>query len=302
MLVIGVDGGGSKTRALVADADGRVLGAGDGPSCNHHGVGVNAAFAAVASTIDAAFDAAGIHDRADVAAAAFGLAGVDREIDRKMWHQILADRGIAPRIDVVNDIELVLAAGCDEGWGVALICGTGSIGFGRAPDGRTARAGGWGYILGDEGSGYSIAIAALRLATRTADGRAHAPSILDAALAHWGLESAEQLLGTAYRPDVTIAELAKLATRVVDLAEAGDLTARAILNDAARALAELVDAVVAPLSLDSPPVALAGGVLRASPFLRDRVLASTRTPLGPHRIVDDPAIGAVRLAQRVAAS
>jgi N-acetylglucosamine kinase-like BadF-type ATPase len=301
-LILGVDGGGSRTRALIADADGRVLGAGNGPASNHYGVGLDRAMAAVSEAVAAAGAQAGLVGRPQLGAACFGLAGVNRPVDEEVLRRALDERGFAPRFEVVNDVELVLAAGTGGEWGIALVAGTGSICHARTPDGRTARAGGWGYILGDEGSGYSIASHALHLATQTADGRARAPRILAEVLRHWSLEEPEQLLGRIYRRDTTIGEIAALTSRILPLAEEGDPAAIELVDRAAAQLAELVDAVAEPLALDAEgpaPVALAGGVLRSSPRIRSELVRRARTPLGPTSVVTDPAQGAVLLARRL---
>ncbi|HWM84248.1 MAG TPA: BadF/BadG/BcrA/BcrD ATPase family protein [Kofleriaceae bacterium] len=298
-VYLGVDGGGSRTRALIGDADGRVLGAGNGPASNHFAVGVDGAMAAVAEAVAAAGQQAGLGPRPEVSAACFGLSGVNRQVDREALGRALGERGFAPRFDVVNDVELVLAAGSGEGWGIAIIAGTGSIAHGKTRDGRTARVGGWGYILGDEGSGYSIASQALRLATQTADGRARAPRILDEVLRHWKLSEPEQLLGRIYRRDITIANIAALATRILPLAEDGDPPAVELVDRAAAQLAQLIDTVAGALDLEEPPLALAGGVLRASPRIRREVVRQARTRLGPESLVADPAQGALVLAARL---
>ncbi len=280
-----------------------MLGAGNGPPSNHHAAGVDGAMNAVAEAVAAAGAQAGLGPRPEVTAACFGLAGVDRRIDREVLARALGERGFAPRLEVVNDVELVLAAGTGGGWGIAIVAGTGSIGYGKAKDGRTARAGGWGYILGDEGSGYSIATQALRLATQTADGRAEAPRILAEVLRHWNLSEPEQLLGRVYRRDITIAHISALTSRILPLAEDGDAAAIDLVDRAAAQLAQLIDAVADALgpALERPPVALAGGVLRSSPRIRRELVARARTPLGPSSVVSDPALGALVLARQLAA-
>ena len=300
-LYLGIDGGGSKTRALLAQVTAgevRVLGSGSAGSSNYRTVGLEAATSHLREAIAEACREAGYAERPEIASACLGLAGVNRNKDKNIMSRWAAVEMIASRVTFVNDVELVLAAGCRDGWGVALIGGTGSIAFARAVDGRETRAGGWGYILGDEGSGYSIALSALRLATQTADGRAQAPALLQAVLDHWRLKNPGELLGPVYRPDITIAEIAGLATRIVELAEVGDSPARELLDLAAAALARLVDTVTRKLALIRPPVALAGGVLRASPIFRSLVGRHIAVELGPSTLVADPAIGAVLLASR----
>jgi N-acetylglucosamine kinase-like BadF-type ATPase len=298
-LLLGIDGGGSGTRALLADGAGAILGSGAGGPSNYQAIGFDVAAQAVEVAIRAAFRDAGLESSEPVAAACIGLAGAGRPADRARFEAWAARQSFARRCAVVSDAELALAAGTSEGWGVALICGTGSIAYGRAPDGRTARAGGWGYLLGDEGSGYDIAQRALRLATQTADGRAAAPALLQAALDHWGLQAPEQLIGQVYRPETTRSEIAALAQRIVALADAGDPAAAALVDDAARELARLVAAVARELELIAPPLALAGGLLGAGQRLWWGIAASAGVELGMLRYVEEPARGAVAIARRI---
>jgi len=298
-LFLGIDGGGSKTHALLADHAGNVLGSGTAPSSNYQAVGMAAATTAVQQAIAAARADARIDLQTEIAAACVGLAGVDRAGDRALWEAYLAREPVARRIVLRNDAELLLAAGTPDGWGVALICGTGSICYGCAPDGRTARAGGWGYLLGDEGSGYDIARGALRLVTQTADGRAGAHTLLQAVLDHWQLAQPVELITHVYRPGVGRADIAPLAGVVVALAAAGDPYAVEIVLHSARELARLIRAVVGKLHLDAPPLALGGGVLGASTVLQRAVLGHVGVVLGPAQYVAQPAHGAIVLAQRV---
>jgi N-acetylglucosamine kinase-like BadF-type ATPase len=300
-LLLGIDGGGSKTRALLADRTGNVLGVGTAASSNYQSVGFAAATTAVLQATNAALEQAGLHAPTEVAAACLGLAGVDRQADRVMWERWIREQGLAQRFVVVNDAELVLAAGTPEGWGVALICGTGSICYGRASDGRTARAGGWGYLLGDEGSGYDLALQALRLATQTADGRAEAHTILHAVLDHWKLSEPSQLIGHVYRPDVTHADIAQLARLIMDLAQADDRYACGIVDRAARDLAQLVRAVMRILDLQHAPIAFGGGLIGGSPGLQRAFIEQVDRPLQLCTFVDDAARGALVLAERLRA-
>jgi N-acetylmuramic acid 6-phosphate etherase len=299
-LLLGVDGGGSRTRALIADAEGRLLGSGASGSSNLRAAGFAAAAGALRAAVEAAFARAGT--TGPVAAACFGLAGAGREDEQAQIRAWLAAQGFARRVQVVPDAALALAAGTPDGWGVALICGTGSIGYGRAPDGRVARAGGWGYLLGDEGSGYDLAQRGLRLATQTADGRAAAAGVLRAALDHWGVPEPAGLIARVYAPDVTRARIADFARVIVALAEAGDPNARGLLHEAAGELARLALAPARALGLRRPPVALAGGLLMASPRLRAELAAALGGVAGPLATVEEPAQGALVLARRLLAS
>jgi N-acetylmuramic acid 6-phosphate etherase len=301
-LLLGIDGGGSTTRALLADRSGALLGAGAAGPSNHQSIGFDAATQAIQSAIDAAFRDAEIDRAGQIAAICLGLAGAGRPADRRQFEAWAARLGIAQRCAVVSDAELALAAGTPDGWGVVLICGTGSIAWGRTSDGRSARAGGWGYLLGDEGSGYDLALRALRLATQTADGRAAAPALLQAALDHWALEAPEQLIGHIYRPETTRAEIAALAQRIVALADSGDPAAASLLDNAAHDLAQLVMTVARKLDLIAPPVAMAGGLLGASQRLRRGIATFAGVEAETLIYVEEPVRGALVIARYLAES
>ncbi len=296
-LILGIDGGGSKTRALLADRYGAMLGVGTADSSNYHSVGFEAATRALQSAIAEALKSAGVDPATLLAAACFGLGGVDRPADHDLWTAWIEQEAIAQRYTIVNDSELVLVAGTPDGWGVALICGTGSICYGRAPDGATTRAGGWGHLLGDEGSGYDISVQALRRATQTADGRAEAHAILREILRHWELDEPSQLIGYVYRPEMRRAEIATLARLVVALAAQGDPYARDILEGAAFELGRLIAVVVQKLGLRRPPVALGGSLVGANPALQQGICKQAGVELGPLRYVEDPAQGALVMAR-----
>jgi len=300
MLVLGIDGGGTKTTALLADGEGRILGRGFAGSSNYHTIGLAAAGEALLEGIRAAFAEAGEALR-PVAAACLGLAGVDRPEDRELIRAWAREARVAEEVLVVNDGAIVLAAGTPDNWGVAVISGTGSIAWGRNPDGATARAGGWGHLLGDEGSGYAIALEALRAVARAADGRAPATALSEAILSRLGLPSPAALIGYVYRRPLLPAEIAALAPLVDRAAGEGDEVAAGILRRAGEELALAAATVAERLGLGRPrlPLALAGGVLRRSALVREELLAALEGrgwQAEPASVVDEPARGAVRLA------
>jgi len=302
--LLAVEGGGSKTQALLTDLDGKNVGRGFGPGSNPHAVGFESAQKAVAMAIDGALInatgrlAAGSTWReTGVAAACFGLAGVDGPEDEAQLSAWVKSQEFAERFAVVNDSELVVAAGTPDGWGVALISGAGSVCLGRSPQGRTLRVGGWGHLLGDEGSGYRLALEALRLATQTVDGRAEADALLRAILRHWSLPDAVALIRHVHAPSMTPAEIAGLAPVVVSLAASGDAHARALVDDSVKDLARQVDTAIRKLALTKPPLALAGSQLRSD--MRRALVAALASPVGEVSYVDDPCRGAVALAKRL---
>lgn len=302
--LLAVEGGGSKTTALLTDLEGNPAGRGFGPGSNPNAVGAEAAYKAIAMAIDGALiNASGRvpegseWQRTGIAAAALGLAGIDGPDDEARLKAWVRGQQLAERFVVVNDSELVVAAGTPEGWGVALISGVGSVCLARSPQGRTLRVGGWGHLLGDEGSGYRLAIEALRLATQTVDGRASADALLRAILRHWSLPDASALIRHVHAPGVTPADIAGAASVVVTLAASGDAAARMLLDQSVKDLARQVDTAIRKLGLDRPPLALAGSHLRGD--VRRGVLTAIESPLGDVAFVDDPCRGAVTLAKRL---
>lgn len=317
VLALGVDGGGSSTTTLAADATGAVVGRGLAGPCNPKAIGVPAALGALEASMRGALASAGA-DWADVSALATGLAGFDRPAERESLRAWLSERapGLPPsRIVAANDAEIVLAAAFGDGPGVALIAGTGSIAIGRGIDGKTIRAGGWGPLIGDEGGAYRFALDALRLTARRADGRAPRPEpdrLTETVLALLGVDRPESIVIPLHAPDMDRARIAALARDLVAIAEDDPAFKAEALDRAAADLAELADAVArrrnpvgsrasasppAPLPL---PLAMAGSFLIRASGLRAGVVEALRARgWSPEpKLVEEPALGAVRLALR----
>ncbi|MBA4064386.1 MAG: N-acetylmuramic acid 6-phosphate etherase [Isosphaera sp.] len=300
-LVLGIDGGGTGTVALLAarcPGGWKLLGRGESGPSNRQAVGTPAALAALDEATDAAFAAAG-KPRRTVRAACLGLAGAGRDGDKDVIRDWAGRVGLAATVDVIEDAALLPAAGTPDGWGVAVVAGTGSMAFGRDPAGRTARAGGWGYLLGDEGSGYAVALAGLRAVTRSADGRAPTTPLSARLLAACGVDRPEDLVGAVYG-GTDRAALAALAPVVLAAAADGDPVADGIVGSAAAELAAAVASAARQLGLGPAfPVALAGGLFVSSAAYRDRfaaALAARGLSASPVTVVAEPAEGAVRLA------
>lgn len=303
-LLLGIDGGGSKTVAWLALRAGgeppEVIGRGTAGGSNPQAAGFPAALENLDRAVAAAFGDAAVTPR-PVAAAVVGLAGCDRDEDREALSRWAEDRRLARRFRVVHDAVPVLAAGTPEGWGVALISGTGSFAFGEDARGRSARAGGWGYLLGDEGSAYAIALAGLRAAAQAVDGRAPATLLLQAILEKLDLQRPEQLIPAVYQPEPDRPAIAGLAQLVLKTADAGDAAAAEIVGQAARDLAAMVAAVARKLDFAPRPfpLALAGSALLGSGMLQSGLmteLTNLGLQAGPVGRVPEPVAGAVALA------
>ena len=302
--VLGLDIGGSTTRAVRAE-DGRCIAEGRAASANIRSVGP----AEAARQLDAAL--AGLRTD-DVAAVCAGAAGADSPASRAALHDLLAARLPGARVEVVHDARLILSA-ADLDAGIAVISGTGSAGWGLAPDGRECRAGGFGYLLGDEGSGWWTAREAVRHVLRRADAGEEPDALGAALLAATGSADPVALFDLFYaRPERGFwAGFAGVVARLADPgttrsagsasdAPAADPAAAAILGHAADALADL--AVTVGRRLEMPgPVVLGGGFAVHEPALRAAVterLAAAGTP-DVRLIPRDPVGGAVRLALRL---
>jgi N-acetylmuramic acid 6-phosphate etherase len=306
-LLLGIDGGATKTAAWLATrseaSEPQVVGRGTAGPANPQTVGLDQVLVSLDEAVAAAF-----HDAAvppgPVAAAVLALAGSDRDENRRALENWALARRLARSFRVVHDALPVLVAGSPEGWGIALISGTGSFAFGQSPDGRSARAGGWGFLFGDEGSGYAIALAGLRAAARSADGRGPKTQLLEALLDRLGLRQAQELISAVYRIASDRAAIASLAGVVTDSAEAGDTVARHILDDAASELAAMVAAVARKLGFTDRafPLAVTGGVLLNSQEIRGRLevclTTCRRRPACVERVYH-PVVGALRLAERL---
>ncbi|MGL4421642.1 MAG: BadF/BadG/BcrA/BcrD ATPase family protein, partial [Gemmataceae bacterium] len=300
-LVIGVDGGGTSTTAILADAvTGRVLGRGTAGPSNIQSVGVAAGLEALEKSIERAFVAAD-RPRAKVGAACLGLAGIDRQEGHDIIQNWAGRFELCTTLRVANDATLLLAAGTPAGWGLAVIAGTGSIAFVRTPDGQVGRCGGWGHTLGDEGSAYMIALAGLRAACRSHDQIAPATTLVPKFLERMNLAAPPDLIPAIYRGPWDRSAIAGLAPIVFSAATEGDGVAQGILTDEATALAMTAAAAVRNHGLPRDcPLALTGGVFQHSPIYRT-AFESALERLGlqptPRELVTDPAQGAVILAR-----
>jgi N-acetylmuramic acid 6-phosphate etherase len=309
-LVIGIDGGGTHTVALLASVsrctlpllDEAILGRGEAGPSNLRAVGVAAALQALDEAVSQAFVAAKL-PRGPVSTACFGLAGAGLPEDRQVIADWARRVNLAAKVEVTTDAANLLAAGTPENWGLAVVAGTGSIAYGQNRDGRTARAGGWGYLLGDEGSGYAIVVAALRAVVQAADGYGLRTPLADGLLKGMGLAEPRELIPRIYGGDLDRSALAAFAPLVLEAAAAGDAVANQIVQSAASALADTTLAVARNLKLDSGtiPMALCGGVLLGSADYRKQYLYALERRglrIEPVTLVREPALGAIRLASR----
>jgi N-acetylmuramic acid 6-phosphate etherase len=305
-IVIGVDGGGTKTVAWIApleDADNTVvLGRGKAGPGNPRSVGFETAQSNIAAAIEAAFDDAAL-PRVPAAAAWFGLAGAGREVEQGRISAWAVERQLANRVRVSGDVELVLGAASRDFSGIAFACGTGSMAWGRSREGQVGRCGGWGYLLGDEGSSYAIAIAALNAIVRAADGRGPATALTERFLNANRLASAKELVDFVYSPAMNPPALASGAMFVFEVAET-DGVAKQIIETGAEESAHMIAALARRMGLGrSFTLGMSGSACVKQPTYRERILdrlAARNVRPASVEVVAEPVRGAVALARALA--
>ncbi|HEY6219072.1 MAG TPA: BadF/BadG/BcrA/BcrD ATPase family protein [Gemmatimonadaceae bacterium] len=304
-IVIGIDGGGSKTHAIVADDSGTALGEATGPGSAVIPGQADRSAEIIAAVVREALEAAKM-PHVTPRVLCVGVAGAGRENERQALWQALVGREVASDVVVHSDFGIALDDAFGDGPGVLLIAGTGSVAFGRSPGGTTARCGGWGPVIGDEGSGGWIGRRALSIVTAASDGREASSALTGAVLTAAEVNEVSDLIPWA--ANATAAKLASLAPAVFAVADGGDLRANALVSLAVEELMLHIRALAQQLFGDDRAtvhVALAGGLLRPRSTLRKRLEHRLRAAVPGaqlHGADVVPARGAVRGALRFVGS
>lgn len=305
---LGVDGGGTNSRAVIVDEAGTVLGEGRSAAANLLRVGLDNAVNHIRQAVNDACREAGV-SLEQISAACVGLAGVSQpHYHRQMLDALKAALPISS-ILLETDARVALAGATGNQPGVVIIAGTGSIACGINSRGRFARAGGWGPIMGDEGSGNYIGRRALESVMMSYDFRGEATSMTAPVLRHFGVASPPELTTVVYdssskEKGEVQARIAQLSPIAVEAAEQGDEVAVGILCDAARELAKTAVAVIDQLRMerDSFRVAFVGGVFEAGELIL-KPLREEIQKVAPNADVapplDPPVIGAAKMAQSI---
>jgi N-acetylglucosamine kinase-like BadF-type ATPase len=300
---LGIDGGGTRTRAVIADSSLNRLGEAASGASNPLRAGLGEAVSHIRSAVNEACLQAGI-DRGQITAACVALGGIGHPIHFHIMKKAL-DRALGiQHLQLVTDADAALAGALDGQAGVVIIAGTGSIAMGMNPEGEQARSGGWGPTLGDEGSGYDIARRALKAVAASFDGRSPQTLLTSIICDRLGISDPADLPGVIYNSDEERVEIASLAESVALAAGQGDEVAREILAEAGRELGALVVSVIEKLRMQHQQfrVACVGSVFNAGEAviapLRDAVLkvapcAEVGEPLYP------PTVGALKIAHQL---
>lgn len=291
-LFAAVDGGGTKTAIVVVDREGNEVARATAGTSNAAVVGHERAGSTLHNLITSAAASGGAV--LPIQSLWCGLSGSDRPEDHRRLRPQIED--LAVDLRMTNDAELAMG-GLPHEIGVAMVSGTGSVAFGRNADGAKARAGGWGHIFGDEGSGYDMAKQALRAFTAEVDGYGEVTSLTGRLMAHWNLTDPFTIINRVYDPATTKADIAALSRLVVEEAERGDNVARGIISRSAADLARFGKAVAHRLGLGPDlSLALVGGMLNHVTPFREQVIAefADEWTLASVELVSDPALTAAR--------
>ena len=295
-VVVGIDAGGTKTRAFVVTRAGEVVGRGAGGGANL--LTSPDPQGAISAALSAALDGR------RPSAVVLSCAGGDRERERGRGLAILASLvGPDVPVDVTHDAKAALYAGDRSGCGVVVIAGTGSIAYGRNSEGDEERAGGWGYLIGDEGSAVWIGLEGLRAAAHAVDGRGAPTSIAPILLRELDVAELMDALPLVYGQPHPPAAVIAAARAVGMAASANDLVAVGILRRGGNALARAATVVAVSLGLADGPVHLAGGAFEQLPALVHHLRSELLTMLpraAVESVREEPAMGAARLAARLA--
>lgn len=308
-LVLGLDGGGTKTVCVLMDSRGKVLGRGEAGASNYQVVGKQAAVLSIQSAI---VQAVASTERVKVEAICLGLAGVDRPEDIQIAHSFVEQLKSSNSLPVTwtlqpsnivlcNDALIALVGGVGHSVGIVAIAGTGSMVFGRNQKGDTKRVGGWGHILGDEGSAYYIAVQGMRSALRAHDGRDSPTSLQERLREHLSLLTLENLIEVVYQRGWSVKEIASLAPIVDQAAASGDEVALTIIENSVHELVKATQGVINSIFTQNEgiEVVTTGSVWQGISLIRERFEASLvkRSPLAKVIFPQyEPAYGAGLLA------
>jgi glucosamine kinase len=296
-VLIGADVGGSKT-AVAVSRDGKIVGRADGTGAAVRPGRALVSASSIADVVRQALSAAGLL-LGDVLVV--GAAGAGREPERDELQKALRGENVATKVLVTTDIDIALSAAFGDGPGIVVSAGTGSVAVGRDRTGARHRIGGYGWQMGDEGSGYAIGRASLGAVSRAVDERSPKTGLSDRLLTATRSDSYDDLVRWA--ASATPAEVAALAPHVLAVAASGDPLAQGIADYAARELSQLAICLLPKMDITPPvPVAVTGGLLASGQALRKTLLAKLAEEPG-FRPVDEPVdavAGALRLATGVA--
>lgn len=297
--VIGIDGGGTKTALRVSSLKGATLVEITAGSSNVHSVSATHAVEVLYGMLDSALGTKDLM-KENCIYLCMGAAGVDREDEKKLLQRVFEDYGFKCPVYISNDAEIMLTAGAGKPEGIVVISGTGSIAYGRDKYDREFRSGGWGHLIGDEGSGYWIGKEAINAAVRYYDRRDESTMLLDMLMAKLNLKEGWDFIGFVYSSGKEKGDIAALASVVEEAFLAGDRVALKILMNASRELFLICNAVAKRLDFKEDfCIVTGGGVFEHNDFLYN-TFCSYITDMYPKacikKLTKAPVTGAVDIA------
>lgn len=276
-LYLGIDGGGTKTHAVLIDDEKNILGEGLAGAGNPLRVGVENAIKHIISAIEKAADAAN-RSKGDIVSAQIGLAGVRREdlryLIKNRFRELLRIR----KVEVTTDAEIALYAATEGKEGLVIIAGTGSVCMGKNAKGEMASAGGWGPLAGDEGGGAGIARRALQAIAKSSDGRAKQTNLSDYAVEYFRAGRLEDLSVAIYAPQIDNARIAGFAKFVSQAATENDEVAIELLTEAGKELGSAAVAVIQKLKMTKRkfPIGKVGSVFKSGELIIKPLMAKVQ--------------------------
>jgi len=270
--VIGVDGGGTKTEFVLLSYSGNVIGRAKGDSTNYQAIGGEKLKDELLKGFTALMNSTNVSS-SKINLIFLGLAGAGRESDRKEIMALFSDTEFDQKIAVDSDAMVALAGAFGTGPGIIIIAGTGAICFGKGSSGLIVRAGGWGYLLGDEGSGYFIGREAIIAALKDHDGRGEKTSLRGSLEKHFNISSIDQIIPHIYQNRIDRVAIANLAPTVFEQALQGDIIAEEIIRRTGKELGILARAVAQQLNFggNEIKVALIGSIFKQKDLLINEI-------------------------------
>jgi len=303
--ILGLDGGGSKTTVHIADTDGKVLIQNKSGSCNYKSVGIEIAKNNINIAILNSLEKMGVPGII-FKSACFGLAGNDTYGDMKIYERIIFNNKLKKFLNpsktiICNDSKIGLIAGSNKKNRLMIISGTGANCFGINEDGQEAKANGWDYILGDEGSGYTIGLKALKAIVRAYDGRGQNTILTDMVLDYLKLKDISGLVSWIYDKPFFKEKIAELSEVVCSSAKMGDIVSIRILREEAGEAASSVIVVVNKLNLADKDfdLVLVGGVFKCEKYFKKlffKILKNKFQRINFKSLTEKPVEGAIKLA------
>ncbi len=298
--VIGIDGGGTKSVINIADLNGKIISRGLGGPTNIKSASLDEVHTVLKELMENAVSKSGLLID-DCASVCIGTAGVHELKGESDVAALIKSIGIKGNVIVTNDAEIVLAAESKDVEGVVLIAGTGSIAYGIDRYRKRYRSGGWGHILGDEGSGYYIGLEGIKAALKCYDGREPYTELLPMLEQEMGVLNVEGMVDRIYKKDLKKSEIAYYSKTVNKAFENGDKKAEEILQNSSSELFMLVDAVIKAMKYEnvSTTVVVNGSVIVKNNFIFNSFtnLAKDKYPLiNIKKLSKEAAYGASRIA------